>query len=164
MLDFLHSYFERGLLRLDDDDDDDYLFYIESSRPAAVVSCYAVVVFSVGHCTWHLISNVNVDYDNTTAMTMVCNMIFMITMILRCGTNALSVQLLSTAKQILWIVKVAYAHARTYARTEYGLWGRRASRQFSCVLCFRRFCFTLVIVVFKNIIMTYCVIRTVCCW
>lgn len=90
---FLHSYFERGLLRLDDDDDDDYLFYIESSRPAAVVSCYAVVVFSVEHCTWHLISRVNVDYDSTTAMTMVCNMILMITMILRCGTNASSVQL-----------------------------------------------------------------------
>jgi len=38
MLVFLHSYFERGLLRLDDDDDDDYLFYIESSRRGRVFS------------------------------------------------------------------------------------------------------------------------------
>lgn len=41
---FLHSYFERGLLRLDDDDD--FIFYFESCRPAAAVGrCYAVVVF-----------------------------------------------------------------------------------------------------------------------
>lgn len=81
----------------------------------------------------------------------------MIMIILRCGTNASSVQLLSMAKQI--VNGESCARTRTHApNTDYGV--AEAGGSVVYLTCCS---FTLVIVVFKNnIIMTYCrVIRAV---